>query len=129
MRRMKGDEEPEMAIGTLLFVGGILVIFAIIFARYTQYDAIVKTNSESIEMVNFAHYSKECFSTDGYLRDDLMTKQHKAECNLHVYVCIKDLETGDMWLDCSETDHPGHTIHAPLVRGDEIHMGEISVQE
>jgi len=128
-RRMKGGEDPEMMIGTIIFVVGLGIMLILLLSRYTQVSAVVKTSENSIEMINVAHYAKKCFSVDDVLREDLMTSARKLECQLSGYVCIADIETGRKWLDCAKVDNPMHDIHAPLLLSSgEIHTGDISVQ-
>jgi len=49
LRMMKGDEEPEMTIGTIIFIGGLLFVFGIVFLRFTEFDAVIKNDLQQIE--------------------------------------------------------------------------------
>ena len=127
-RMMKGDEEPEMTIGTIIFVAGLLFVFGIVFLRFTEFNALIKTDLDQIESVNMAHLAKKCFTTDGVVQEPLLTMSRKQDCKIKGKICVIDIESGKQWLECSNVDKPMHKIHAPLLTSDgNIHMGEISV--
>jgi len=131
MRMMKGDEEPEMTLGTILFVVALIFVFGIVLVRFTEYSAVIKNDAVQIEMVNMAHIAKSCFEAkSGMIPVNDISLAGKDGCGIGVHVCIRDIETGDEWLECDKVDDPVHEIHSPLLTsGGQVHMGELSVQD
>lgn len=128
---LKGMGEPEMALGIMIFVGGLLFAFGIIFVKFSYVSATVNSNDDQLYLVNTLHEAKACFSNNGdHMQPGLITSSSKAGCGLDdVYICVRDIATGESWLDCTRIERPQIKIYATLSSASGIHIGEISAKK
>ncbi len=126
-RMMKGDEEPEMVIGTIIFVCSILFIFGIMFLRFSDFSVFVRTSQDSMAAINEAHMAVACLAEGNDLATETITKEKLDSCRKDYSLCVKDMETKEMWFVCP--DNPDHVLYLPIESGNSIHMGELDVKK
>jgi hypothetical protein len=127
---LKGIGEPEMTIGMVIFIGGLLFAFGIIFMKFTYVSTVVKSNEADYILVNEARAAMSCFSGSGGVMDpSKINEASKRACKIEAEVCVRDMSTGREWLDCSERKMMRIRMYGPIASGSDIRMGEISVRE
>ncbi len=128
---MKGDEEPEMVIGAIIFVLAIGFVLLIVLMVMTDYSSVMASNQDAIATISDAHRAVACLR-DGKsaVQDSIITQKTLDSCGIEDYaVCVKDLDNpGVSWLDCrmSSIDH---TVYFALETGGAIHMGRLDVKK
>ena len=131
MRAMIGDSEPEITLGTILFIGGLLFVSGIIFVRFTEMSAIVKSDTESIENINIAHMIKKCLEDpNGNIVESSVSSKMNNRCLQDSYICIKDLVTDETLPNCRVMGDYEYMIHISLQKADgKKHLSELYVKQ
>lgn len=131
-RKMKGDEEPEMVIGSIMFVLALGFIFVIIFLRLTDYSAVLASGQDTITAISESHRAVACLEKVSSPVDfNKITQKTLDDCNVNDYqVCITDMEKPETkWPADCEITNPDHTMYITLKAGDAIHMGRLNVKK
>ena len=124
---LKGLGEPEVAMGVIILVGGILAAFAIISIQFTYTSAIATNTNDRLDIVNSLYMARSCFSVNGIMQTSKLNVQEKEKCGLSLDVCVKDAVTGQEWLDCRKVTDSHANTYAPLQKDSDIVIGEIYV--
>jgi hypothetical protein len=129
---MKGDEEPEMVIGAILFVLAFGFTLLIIFTRLTNYNTALISNQDTIAAISEAHMAAACLERASSPIDfSKITQKTLDDCSFRGYdICITNEEnTAKTWpADCSITN-PGHTIYVVVKSGEATFMGRLDVKK
>ncbi len=130
-RMMKGDEEPEMVIGAIIFVMAIGFVFLIVFMVMTDYSTAMAANQDVIAAIGDAHRAVACLGNgDAAVQGSEITQKTLDSCGIKDYrVCVKDMDDASKkWLDCNMSSID-HTVYFALETGGAIHMGRLDVRK
>jgi|GEM_PF-3233389 len=130
---LKGVGEFEMAIGLIIFTVGILLSAGIIYLKFTTVSAVVATSNDQIDMINFAHRARSCFSdSNGVIQTGRLVAGGGSGCGIAGKVCIRDMVTNELFIDCNymgNLDDIKTKLYVTLQSGSDIHLGELSVKK
>jgi len=128
-KKMKGDEEPEMMIGALVFVIGFALVIVIIFTKFSDFSSVLKTSQDAITAIDEAHKAVACLKgSSDFIDEAAITKAMLDSCGVtyNVYVRVIEIPAKD-WL--SKISNPDHTVYAPVRVDGQVHMGEVDVKK
>ncbi len=127
---MKGDEEPEMTIGAIIFVVAIGFVLLIVFMGLADYDTAITSNQETMAAISEAHRAMECMKAGAaFAAEPDITESNIESCNIIDYqVCIRDIESGKSWMDCDMVN-PDHTTYLAIKYDGKINMVRLYVKK
>jgi hypothetical protein len=128
MRRMRGEEEAEVAFGAVIFVIAVGMVFGIIIINFTDFTATVTTSQKDITSIYEAHRLAACFESKGLTEGLIQNNAELNKCKKSYSFCLWDMETGKKSSGCGGSSWI-HTVYINIMSGNQVNMGGLSVKE
>jgi len=129
MRKLKGEEIMENAIGGGIFTFGVFFVMLIVFTGFANVSTAVNINQDALASVYEAHRAMACLAgPDGVVYDYEIQQSKLDACVIGYFVQVRDLEDpSKQWLD--KIQFPDHAVYVTIRSGDSMYMGEIDVKK
>ena len=127
MRIMKGEEDPEMAIGSIIFVISVAFLVFIVLGRYTDFSAVITTSNDEISSMAMAHTIAACL--EGKIDASFGSSTEKAisECGRGLDMCVFDLDNGEKSGSCEGKKQWKQTVYFNIPSAGGLDMGGLNV--